>query len=84
MEATTGFESPAPRRPGHPDGAQMSAALGWGTDDLDDDADLIDPGSRDDHPDTLDRRLARRLHAALAKLEPDQQSPFAGLPDGLQ
>jgi RNA polymerase sigma factor (sigma-70 family) len=53
---------------------QQTVPLGWGTDDLDNDPALVDPTSRDDHPETLDRRLARLLHAAVGKLEPDEQA----------
>ena len=53
---------------------QQTVPLGWGADDLDDDPALVDPASRDDQPDALDRRLARLLHAALGKREPDQRA----------
>lgn len=53
---------------------QQTVPLGWGTDDLDDDPALIDPTSRDNRPDVLDRRLARLLRAALGKLEPRQRA----------
>ena len=53
---------------------QQTVPLGWGADDLDNDPALVDATSRDDHPDALDRRLARLLHAALGKLEPQQRA----------
>ena len=52
----------------------QSVPLGWGTDDMDSDPAMIDPASRDDSPAAVDQRLARLLHAALAKLEPDEQA----------
>ena len=53
---------------------QHTVPLGWGTDDLDTDPALVDPATRDDSPAAVDQRLARLLHAALAKLEPDEQA----------
>jgi len=53
---------------------QQTVPLGWGTDDLDDDPALIDPASRDDSPEAVDRRMARLLRVTLGKLEPDEQA----------
>ena len=52
---------------------QQTVPLGWGTDDLDNDPALVDAAGRE-QTDTLDRRLARLLHAALGKLQPDEQA----------
>ena len=53
---------------------QQTVPLGWGTDDLDDDPALVDPATRDDSPEAVDRRMARLLRVTLGKLEPDEQA----------
>ncbi len=53
---------------------QQTVPLGSGTDDMDDDPALVDPASRDDTADAVAQRLARRLHVALRKLQPDEQA----------
>jgi len=53
---------------------QQTVPLGWGADDMDGDPALVDPASRDDAADAVAQRLARRLHVALRKLEPDAQA----------
>jgi RNA polymerase sigma factor (sigma-70 family) len=53
---------------------QEMVPLGWGTSDLDDDPALVDPASRGDTADAVAKRVARRLHVALRKLELDEQA----------
>lgn len=53
---------------------EQTVPLGWGTDDLEDDPALVDPASRDDSPEAVDRRMARLLRVTPATLEPDEQA----------